>query len=349
MKKLLIVLLVLILLAGAVAAFAYRTVASYVNAPVGVPLATFEVKRGASMSGVLDELRAAGVIAQPKWVYYWARLNKLPPLKAGPYAIDAKQSPLEILAMFAEGRVKTEAFTLVPGLNRWQTRDVLAAAGWVEKQTFDALCDNQAFLAKNDVPGPSCDGYLYPETYTFARGVSTQQVMETVFATWKSNYTEATKEGRGPRNFTPREFMTLASIVEKETGVSGDRGHVACVFYNRLAAKPPWPLATDPTVIYAATLLNPKFDGNIKTWHLKEMESPYNTYRVKGLPPGPISSPGRAAMDAVVHPLVCPDFFFVSMNNGQTVFCPTYECHEAAVQKWQVNYFRKSKSKAKAK
>ncbi|HSI05370.1 MAG: endolytic transglycosylase MltG [Myxococcota bacterium] len=347
MKKIAIFLLVVLLLAGGVAAFAYRQVAAYVNAPVGVPVETFEVKRGASLGSVLEELRVAGVISKPKWVYYWARANKLPALKAGPYEIEAKQSPLEILAMFAEGRVKTEAFTIIPGLNRWQTRDLLAASNWIAKADFDRMCDDQQFLARFAIPGPTCDGYLYPETYKFARGVTPESVMQAIFESWKKNFTEATKTGRGPRNFSPRELMTLASIVEKETGVSGDRAHVACVFYNRLAAKPPWPLATDPTVIYAATLLDPKFDGNIKTWHLHEMESPYNTYRVRGLPPGPISSPGRAAMEAVVSPMQCNDFFFVSMNNGQTVFCPTYECHEAAVQKWQVNYFRKGKSKAK--
>lgn len=345
MKKLAIVFLVLLVAATGLAALAYHKVSTYVNAPVGVGLDSFEVKRGASLQGVLDELRTAGVVSKPRWVYYWARANKLPPLKAGPYAVKAEQSPLELLAMFAEGRVKTEAFTIIPGLNRWQVRDLLAGSKWIPKVDFDRLCDDQAFLTRAGVPGPSCDGYLFPETYNLARGVSSEFVLETIFKSWKTNFTEATASGMGPRNLTPRELMTLASIVEKETGVSGDRGHVACVFYNRLAAKPQWPLATDPTVIYAATLLDPTFDGNIKSWHLHEMNSPYNTYRVPGLPPGPIASPGRAAMEAVTHPMACGDFFFVSMNNGQTIFCPTYECHEAAVQKWQVNYFRKGKRK----
>ncbi|MBC7793883.1 MAG: endolytic transglycosylase MltG [Clostridia bacterium] len=343
MKKFLVALLLLVVLAGAASALAYSKLVAYVNGPVGVAVDTFEVKHGASMLGVLNELQAAGVVKEPKWVYYWARFHKLPPLKAGPYEVTAKQTPLELLAMFAEGHVKTESFVIVEGLNRWQVRDLLAAAKWIAKADFDRLCDDQAFLAKLKVPGPSCDGYLFPETYRFARGVTSEQVLGTIFESWRANFTAATASGMGPRSFSPREFMTLASIVEKETGQSGDRPHVACVFYNRLAAKPQWTLATDPTVIYAATLLDPKFDGNIKSWHLHEMNSPYNTYRVPGLPPGPISSPGRAAMDAIANPLTCGDFFFVSKNNGQTVFCPTYECHNKAVQTFQVEYFKKKK------
>lgn len=346
MKKFLVALLLLIILAAGGAFFAYRQVAAYVNAPTGVTVDTFEVKHGASMLGVLNELKAVGVVKEPKWVYYWARFNKLPPLKAGPYAIAAKQTPLELLAMFAEGHVKTESFTIVEGLNRWQVRDLLAAANWIAKADFDRYCDDAAFLAKLNVPGPTCDGYLFPETYTFARGVTGEQVLTTIFASWRKNFTEATATSRGPRNFTDREFMTLASIVEKETGQSGDRPHVACVFYNRLAANPPWKLETDPTVIYAATLLDPKFDGNIKSFHLREMKSPYNTYMSVGLTPGPISSPGRASMDAIAHPMACNDFFFVSKNNGETTFCPTLDCHNKAVNEWQVQYFKKKKKKS---
>ena len=347
MKKFLIAILVLIIVAAGAAYAAFRTVAGYVSTPVGVAVDNFEPKPRASVLGVLEQLHGAGV-AKPKWVYYWARANKLPGVvKTGMYAIKAEQTPLEILAMFAEGRVKTEMFTIPEGFNRWQTRALLDKAKWVPAADFDRMCDDQAFLAKYHVPGPTCDGYLFPETYTLARGVSPETVMATIFKTWEKNFTEATASGTGPRNLSPRELMTLASIVEKETGVGGDRPHVACVFYNRLAAKPPWTLATDPTVIYAATLLDPSFDGNIKSWHLHEMESPYNTYRVKGLPPGPIASPGRAAMDAVVHPLECKDYFFVATNDGNTLFCPTLDCHEKAVQKWQVQYFHQKKKKPK--
>jgi UPF0755 protein len=155
--------------------------------------------------------------------------------------------------------------------------------------------------------------------------------------------TELTGEGTGPMKLALHELITLASIVEKETGAPEDRAHIACVFYNRLRAHPAWRLDSDPTVIYAAMLKDPGFDGNLKREHLHGLDSPYNTYRVTGLPPGPISNPGRAALNAVVHPDDCKDFFFVSMNNGHSVFCPNLTCHNQAVKKWQVDYFHHSR------
>ncbi|RYF05569.1 MAG: endolytic transglycosylase MltG, partial [Deltaproteobacteria bacterium] len=134
--------------------------------------------------------------------------------------------------------------------------------------------------------------------------------------------------------------VTLASIVEKETGAPEERAHIACVFYNRLRARPAWRLETDPTVIYAAILADPHFDGNLKRTHLRDLDSPYNTYRHVGLPPGPIANPGRAALQAVSLPSTCGDFFFVSSNHGRHVFCPDLACHNRAVQRWQIDYFR---------
>jgi UPF0755 protein len=148
----------------------------------------------------------------------------------------------------------------------------------------------------------------------------------------------------GPLHLESRALVTLASIVEKETGSPQDRGRIACVFYNRLRAKPTWRLDSDPTVIYAATIADPNFDGNLKREHLRGLESPYNTYRITGLPPGPIANPGKAALAAVVQPEECRDFFFVSMNNGQSIFCPTLTCHNEAVKKWQVDYFHQKKT-----
>jgi UPF0755 protein len=135
--------------------------------------------------------------------------------------------------------------------------------------------------------------------------------------------------------------VTLASIVEKETGVAGDRAHVSCVYTNRL--RKGMILQADPTVIYAILLSNDfEWDGNI---HKKDLslEHPYNTYMMKGLPPGPIANPGAAALEAALHPLECPDLYFVSRNDGTTVFCPDLKCHNANVQKYQVDYFHHHK------
>jgi UPF0755 protein len=134
------------------------------------------------------------------------------------------------------------------------------------------------------------------------------------------------------------EAVTLASIVEKETGNPEERPRISCVFHNRLHKD--MKLQTDPTVIYSVLLRTGHFDGNL---HRSDLDTPhpYNTYAVKGLPPGPISNAGEKALEAALNPITCDDLFFVSKNDGSHVFCPTLECHEANVRKWQQEYFRK--------
>lgn len=320
----------------------------YLDTPVGGPAkAVVTVKRGATLRPVLEDLAKAGVLTHPSWLYAYARLRRMGTVRSGNYEVPASDSPRLILDMLREGRVMLEAFTMAEGLNRWQVRNLLADAHWMTAEQFDTLCDNAQFLKENDIPGPSCEGYLYPETYKFARETAPAVILQTMFAAFKRQYADATLMGKGPLNLDERHFATLASIVEKETGAAEERPHIACVFYNRLRGKPAWRLETDPTVIYAATLADPRFDGNLKFKTLHELDSPYNTYRVFGLPPGPIANPGRAALNAVAQPSNCADYFFVSTNNGQHVFCPTLDCHNKAVKKWQVDYFQAKRASVK--
>ncbi len=330
-----------LLLSGAIAAGgAWALLQSYLDSPVGGE-STILVEGGSTLRPVLNELASRGVLERPAWLYAHARLSGQTAIRTGEYRIAKDQTPRELLAMLMAGRVVTATFTIAEGLNRWQVRDLLAAESWIKPALFDRLCDDRAFLESHRIPGPTCDGYFFPETYTFARGVAGERIFAEVFRVYRRNFEEVTRSGTGPLNFSEREFATLASIIEKETGDPIERPRIACLFYNRLKAKPVWRLQTDPTVIYAAHLEDPSFNGNIKRYHLREMKNPYNTYTNYGLPPGPIASPGRAAMEALVAPAECSDFFFVSMNNGRHVFCPTLACHEAAVQKWQIDYFRR--------
>ena len=335
-------LLVVLVLAGALGAMGLTWLAWHdLNTPVGgTATAVVTVKRGTTLRPVLDELQQRGVLASPTILYAFARLKHTTSIRTGQYEVHADQNPRTVLTMFVEGRVMLEAFTVPEGLNRWQVRDLLVSAQWMTSEQFESLCDDKKLLANHQIPGPSCEGYLFPETYKFARGVPPAQILQTMFAAYKRELAAATAGGVGPMGLGERQFVTLASIVEKETGSPVERPHIACVFYNRLRAKPAWRLETDPTVIYAATLADPHFNGNLTRAHLRTLENPYNTYKVYGLPPGPIASPGRAALDAVAKPSACADYFFVSSNNGQHIFCPTLDCHNKAVQKWQVEYFR---------
>lgn len=325
----------------AVAALAAFGVRHVVHTPLGGDLAVvIEVSHGARLRPVLDQLGQAKVLRAPWAVYLYARAWRIANVRSGLYTISASQSPREILAILREGRVLMQSITVAEGLNRWQIRALMVGKSWMTAAQFDALCDDKAFLAENHVPGPSCEGFLYPETYKFARGTPAKDIFVAQFAAYRRQMARARAAAKTPVPLNELEFATLASIVEKETGAPEERPRIACVFYNRLKAKPKWKLETDPTVIYAATLQDPNFNGNITRWHLHKMQSPYNTYQVVGLPVGPISSPGAGALAAVANPVPCEDFFFVSKNHGRHQFCPTLACHLAAVKRYQVDYFR---------
>jgi UPF0755 protein len=337
MRKLIVILSIS---TGFCVAVGYISLNAYLNTTLEVS-AHYEVKKGIYLKAALEQLAHRNILNRPMWLYAVARLKQQSSIRVGHYTITPKDTPLTLLDKLHRGRVNTETFTLAEGMNRWQVKNLLEKDAWISPEDFDALCDNQEYLTSHQIPGPTCEGYLFPETYTFARGVSGKKLLGAMFKLYRKHFLEATGSGNGPMALGEQELMTLASIIEKETGDASERPRIACLFYNRLKAKPPWRLQTDPTVIYAATLHNPNFDGNIRRYHLHEMEHPYNTYKRFGLPPGPIANPGREAMEAVVHPSECSDFFFVSMNNGRHVFCPTLDCHNKAVQKWQINYHRK--------
>ena len=330
-----------ILLACLFLGAAYLHVEHYLDTPTLTAKQRVTVRSGQSLQAVIDGLAQERVITQPTLLYYAARYLELTKIRAGQYEFGPADTPRAILEEINRGQVVTTRLTVVEGKNRWQIRDQLLAEGWAAPGEFDALCDDANFLAQHKISGPNCEGYLFPDTYRFARGVPLKTIMATMFRAYRKVYGAIAAAGsKGPIKLNEREFVTLASIVEKETGRPSERPRIACVFYNRLIAKPRWRLETDPTVIYAARLLDPGFDGNIKRYHLRKMNHPYNTYRVFGLPPGPIANPGKAALQAVANPASCRDFFFVSKNNGAHVFCPTLKCHRAAVKKWQIDYFR---------
>ena len=350
MRKIGLAFALLLGLAVAASGAAYVWFQGYLVTPRGgAAQNVLTVTRGTTLRPLLHALEARGVLRRADFLYTYARLTGRHAVRTGTYAFTATQTPAEILDTLQAGRVQLEALTLPEGLNRWQMRALLSTAGWMTATEFDQLCDDKALLQAQHVPGPTCEGYLFPDTYKFARGVAPQAIFSTMFAAYQVALGAATAAGRGPLNLSVQALTTLASIVEKETGQPSERPRIACVFYNRLRAKPAWRLETDPTVIYAATLADPKFNGNLTRQHLHGLDSPYNTYRVTGLPPGPIANPGRAALAAVTQPQACGDFFFVANNQGGHIFCPTLGCHNQAVQHHQVEHFRRRPSAPRGK
>jgi UPF0755 protein len=290
---------------------------------------SFMVRRGATMGKVARELEAVGLIRSATAIEWLARANGIAgELRAGEYALSGSLSSRQILDHLTKGRVVTYRVGLPEGIRASEIAQRLSQAQLADADAFlEAVAD--AELAKElGVEGETLEGYLYPETYRFSRGLDPREIAATMvdqfLRVWKDIAPLAEERG-----MSMREVVTLASIVEKETGAPEERPVIAAVFLNRLDRG--MRLETDPAVIYGIE----DFDGNIKKKHLLDPSNPYNTYRHSGLPPGPIASPGADALRAVVEPAQSDYLFFVSMNDGTHKFSRTYREHANAVNRYQ--------------
>ncbi len=292
-------------------------------------LLSFEVEPGDSLGRVADALEAKGLIRNAKVTRWFAKAENLSSqLKVGEYELSAAQSTQEILEILAAGRVRTHTVVIPEGQRASQIADRLAAAGLADRAAFLEVVFDPETPIRLGVEGSSLEGYLFPDTYRFARGLAPERVAEAMVKEFLRVYRDL-GPATGERALSMREFVTLASIVEKETGAANERPLIAAVFLNRL--KRGMRLETDPTVIYGIE----DFDGNLRRVHLQDDSNPYNTYRIRGLPPGPIASPGQDALQAVREPADTPFLFFVSRNDGTHFFSTTYAEHEAAVDRFQ--------------
>jgi UPF0755 protein len=237
--------------------------------------------------------------------------------------------------------VKLYRFTIPEGLRIDEMASVVGATGLCPAADFLKLARDPATAKKLGVPATNLEGFLFPDTYALPRTAACTATLQTMVARFQHAWQRAQVQRLPSVKLDELQAVTLASIIEKETGQAEERPRISCVFHNRLRQR--IPLGTDPTVIYAVLLENGfHWDGNLRKSDLLRPH-PYNTYRTKGLPPGPIANPGQAALDAALHPMACDDLFFVSRNDHTHVFCPDLKCHERNVRKYQVEYFRKRK------
>jgi len=349
MRVVLYVLLAMLAMAaflGFGAWFEYRSLRAYATTPVFVREKTVvEIPTGAGPRIVAKKLFEARAISDAgrfgTYVRFVRRVGGQ--FKAGEYAFDPEkpQTPDEVIDRLLKGEVLELRFTIPEGLRIDEQAKLVEAAGFGTAKEFEQLARDPAFAKTLGIPADSLEGYLYPDTYSFPRRTTTKQVLEKMVASFEVAWTRAQAKRDPVVTLSKHQAVTLASIVEKETGAASERPRISCIFHNRL--KKDMKLQTDPTVIYAEILRKGSYDGDINRSDLDAVH-PYNTYAVKGLPPGPISNAGEAALAAALAPLTCDDLFFVSRNDGTHVFCPTLACHETAVEKWQREYFRRKKA-----
>ncbi|HUJ24502.1 MAG TPA: endolytic transglycosylase MltG [Myxococcales bacterium] len=340
MKRAIVWLLGLVVLAGiGFAAWRMSDERAFAAAPFGQGVRTVVVPPGTGPHALAKLLADNGVVSDADRFYthlHWFRRNAK--TKAGEYEFDGAMMPDEVLGKLIRGEVKLYRFTVAEGLRADEIAKVIGTSGLCSAGDFLKLARDPASPKKFGVPGPSMEGYLFPDTYSFPRGAGCGGIAQAMVARFQKAWAEAQTQRLPGVKLDEKQSVTLASIIEKETGQPDERPRISCVFHNRL--KKGIPLGTDPTVIYAVLLENDfVWDGNLHKSDL-ERPHPYNTYRNKGLPPGPIANPGQAALDAALHPMECNDLFFVSRNDHTHVFCPDLKCHEENVRKWQIDFFR---------
>ena len=285
-----------------------------------------QLKPGSSARHIAAELSSAGIIRSEYAFLLWHSLHGRKPLKAGEYAFDHRASMREVYDRIARGDIYFQTLVVPEGYNMFDIAAAVQEAGLGKREDFLKVARTETALVRDlDPQAPSLEGYLFPDTYHFTR----TQSLHDMAAAMVRRFRQAAKEAGLSQNV--HDVVTMASIVEKETGAPDERPEVASVFYNRLEKH--MVLATDPSVIYAA-LLNNRYSGVIHQSDL-HFDSPYNTYRKAGLPPGPISNPGMASLRAAVNPAKTDFLYFVSDNQGHHRFARTDAEHASNVQAYR--------------
>lgn len=303
----------------------------WVQSPLALstPVVDVSIAPGASARQVANALTQAGVQANPSLLYGWFRLSgQSRAIQAGSYEIEAGSTPHSLLRKLVEGDQALRTVTLVEGWNFRQVREALRKAAHLQSETTSL--SSQALMAQLGRPGVHPEGRFFPDTYTYAKGSSDLAVLQRALRAMDQQL-EAAWSLRNPQVplKTPEDALVLASIIEKETGKTSDQPLISAVFNNRLLIG--MRLQTDPTVIYG---LGESFDGNLRRVDLLA-DTPYNTYTREGLPPSPISMPGKAALLAAVQPAASKALYFVARGDGSSEFSESLDAHNRAVNKYQ--------------
>jgi UPF0755 protein len=324
------VILISISLLFVFAAFIAVVFSLYLFRPLGKegPDQIVVIREGMTLGDVADILEREGLITHKTLFRLWARiLGQSRNIKAGEYQLSDQMTPHRILEIMTKGIIISHSVTIPEGYSAAQIAELLSQKGLVDKEKFLALIMDTHAIQQYGITGPSLEGYIYPDTYQFGRGLSVELIIDTMIKRfWQlvSSY-EALVNKSG---MTWNEVVTLASIVEKETGLAEERPLIASVFLNRLRKR--MRLESDPTVIYGME----SFNGNLTRKDLKT-KTPYNTYVIRGLPPGPIANPGLDAIKAVLNPAQTEYLYFVSKNDGSHHFSKTLSEHNRAVRIYQ--------------
>ena len=281
---------------------------------------------GSSFRKFARELEAAGIIANAGLLVTYARVRGIDAkVKAGSYLLSDGLSPAEILRRMVAGEVFAYRFAVPEGYSIYQIAELLESRGIFEKGPFLKECTNRKLLKDLGIGGTSVEGYLFPSTYSIPPDMTEEGLIRMMVGKFNKVYGEQITERARSLALTERAVITLASIIEKEAVVPSERPLIAAVFFNRL--RKGMPLQSDPTAVYGVRA----FAGKVTKQDIRR-RSPYNTYLIQGLPPGPIGNPGRGAIEAVIAPSTSNYLYFVARKDGSHAFSTTLEEHNRAVR-----------------
>ncbi len=290
---------------------------------------TVLVGQGETLTSVVNRLAADGIVRHPHWLLLYARWKNQTHIRAGEYELQQGITGETLLQKLASGKVIQYQVTFVEGNTFADTLKLLASQKKLIND-IDGLND-EAYKKLLGFSRNQTEGWFFPDTYSYVSGMKMSDVLRVAHNRMNSILDEEWKKRAADVPYkTPYEALIMASIIEKETGVAEERKQIAGVFVRRM--KKGMKLQTDPTVIYG---LGKNYDGNLKRSQLKEYSS-WNTYVIDGLPPTPIAMPGRAAINAALHPAEGSALFFVARGDGTHTFSETLEQHQNAINEYQL-------------
>jgi UPF0755 protein len=289
-----------------------------------------EIKEGMSFSGTLNILKQKGLIRDKNIILLLGIiLGYDREIKRGVYLFHGSLSPYSVMLHIVKGHVVENTVTIPEGFDIWQIARRLEEAEIVKEDEFLSLARKGSFLDRLRVDAPSVEGYIFPDTYRFPKRMSPEAVLKKMVETMREHFTEDMVARRIKLGMSEKEVLTLASIIEKEARVDDERPLISAVFHNRLRRG--MPLQADPTSVYGFKDIS----SGITSQDLQR-ETPYNTYQIRGLPIGPIASPGLKSIRASLYPADVQYLYFVSRNNGRHYFSSTEAEHRRAIKRFRV-------------
>ena len=333
MKKTLLFILIPLFIVVCAAAGLIFELRIYADSPANINTSQnviVNVRPGQTLKTTAEILQQENLIISRLKFILFARFKGLDKhLKAGEYLLSAAMPPRQILEIMVKGAVNLHKLTVPEGYSIPQIAVLVENAKFGSKIDFINTATDNVLAGKNGIEAPSFEGYLFPDTYFFPREVTMEQIISTMLNRFWSIFTAEWKLRAKDLGFTIHQIVTLASIIEKETGAAFERPIISSVFHNRLKKK--MRLESDPTVIYGIK----NFNGNLTRKHLST-RTPYNTYKIRGLPAGPIANPGRASLEAALYPEKTVFIYFVSKKDNTHYFSTSLKEHNQAVRKYQL-------------